>query len=240
VAKRLKDETETGFRRDFCLGVSMLSENEIVQWRRFAPSLVALDFCDRTVIYGQGDRPEHLFWLLKGIVKLSHITEGGMQLTTAVLGPGGVFGSTLDTEASEHTATALGDIRVARIAHADLGKLVAGTNAFATALFAELESQQKRTQRKLVDLLTKTVETRLVETLHELALVFGAPCTHGYALEIRLTQQDIADLVHASRPVVTRAMNALRRRGVLDYRRALICVNQAALRPPAPPRSTDL
>jgi CRP-like cAMP-binding protein len=81
----------------------------------------------------------------------------------------------------------------------------------------------------LITLLTKRVETRLVETLHELALMFGAPCPHGYSLEIPLTQQDIADLVYASRPAVTKAMNALRRRGVLDYRRDLICVNHSAL-----------
>src|SRR5208337_3472971 len=207
----------------------MLSENEIARWRMIAPSLVTLDFRDRAVVYGQGDRLASLFWLLKGIVKLSHITEGGIQLTTDVLGPGGVFGSTLAVNASEHTATSLGEIRVAKITHDDLSGLVGDSPAFAAFLCAELEAWQKRTERKLITILTKKVETRLVETLRELALMFGAPCPHGYALEIPLTQQDIADLVYASRPAVTKAMNALRRRGVLDYRRELICVNHAAL-----------
>ncbi len=207
----------------------MLSENEIARWRTVAPSLVTWDFRDRAVVYGQGDRLASLFWLLKGIVKLSHITEGGIQLTTDVLGPGGVFGSTLAVNASEHTATSLGEIRVAKITHDDLSGLVGDSPAFAAFLCAELEAWQKRTERKLITILTKKVETRLVETLRELALMFGAPCPHGYALEIPLTQQDIADLVYASRPAVTKAMNALRRRGVLDYRRELICVNHAAL-----------
>jgi CRP/FNR family transcriptional regulator, cyclic AMP receptor protein len=207
----------------------MLSENEIARWRTVAPSLATLDFRDRAVVYGQGDRLASLFWLLKGIVKLSHITEGGIQLTTDVLRPGGVFGSTLATEASEHTATSLGEIRVAKITHDDLSGLVGDSPAFAAFLCAALEAWQKRTERKLITILTKKVETRLVETLRELALVFGTPCPHGYALEIPLTQQDIADLVYASRPVVTKAMNALRRRGVLDYRRELICVNHTAL-----------
>lgn len=207
----------------------MLSENEIARWRTIAPSLVTLDFHDRAVVYGQGDRLASLFWLLKGIVKLSHITEGGIQLTTDVLGPGGVFGSTLAANASEHTATSLGEIRVAKITHDDLSGLVGDSPAFAAFLCAELEAWQKRTERKLITILAKKVETRLVETLRELALVFGTPCPHGYALEIPLTQQDIADLVYASRPAVTKAMNALRRRGVLDYRRELICVNHIAL-----------
>ena len=207
----------------------MLSENEIIRWRTVAPSLETLDFRDRAVVYGQGDRVASLFWLLKGIVKLSHITEGGIQLTTDVMGPGCVFGSTLAAHASEHTATSLGEIHIARITHENLSGLVGENPSFAAFLCAELEAWQKRTERKLITILTKKVETRLVETLRELALVFGTPCPHGYALEIPLTQQDIADLVYASRPAVTKAMNALRRRGVLDYRRELICVNHTAL-----------
>jgi len=207
----------------------MLSENEITRWRMIAPSLVTLDFHDRAVVYGQGDRLASLFWLLKGIVKLSHITEGGIQLTTDVMGPGSVFGSTLAGRISEHTATSLGGIHVAKVTSEDLDSLVCESPEFTAFLCAELEAWQKRTERKLITLLTKKVETRLVETLRELALVFGTPCPHGYALEIPLTQQDIADLVYASRPVVTKAMNALRRQGVLDYRRELICVNHTAL-----------
>ena len=204
----------------------MLSEDEITRWRTIAPSLVTLDFHDRAVVYRQGDRLASLFWLLKGIVKLSHITEGGIQLTTDVMGPGGVFGSTLAAHISEHTATSLGEIHVAKVTHEELN---GESPQFAAFLCAELEAWQKRTERKLITILTNTVETRLVQTLRELALVFGTPCPHGYALEIPLTQQDIADLVYASRPAVTKAMNALRRRGVLDYRRELICVNHIAL-----------
>jgi CRP-like cAMP-binding protein len=48
-------------------------------------------------------------------------------------------------------------------------------------------------------------------------------------LEIRLTQQDLADLVFATRPVVTKVMNELRRGGFLDYTRNLICLNDSAL-----------
>jgi CRP-like cAMP-binding protein len=134
----------------------------------------------------------------------------------------------------------MGEIRVAKIAHQDLNNLVGESPAFAAFLCAELEAWQKRTERKLITILTNTVETRLVQTLRELALVFGRPCPHGYALEIPLTQQDIADLVYASRPAVTKAMNALRHRGVLDYRRELICVNDAALQSIASSSPVDL
>jgi CRP/FNR family cyclic AMP-dependent transcriptional regulator len=207
----------------------MLSEIEIARWKTITSSLLTLDYHDKADVYGQGDRLSGLFWLLKGTVKLSHVTKDGTQLTFDVMGRGSVFGSTLVEHVSDHTATSVGEIHVAKITHQELNSLVGESPEFATFLCAELGSWQKRTERKLITLLTKKVETRLVETLRELALVFGAPCPHGYSLEIPLTQQDIADLIYASRPAVTTAMNALRRRGVLDYRRDMICVNHAAL-----------
>lgn len=207
----------------------MLSETEIVRWKSIAPSLPTLDYHGKAVVYGQGDRLDSLFWLLRGIVKLAHVTEGGVQLTMDVMGKGAVFGSAFAEYLSDHTATSLSEIHIAKISHHELSSLISESPEFATFLFAQLEAWQKRTEGKLITLLTKRVEMRLVETLRELALVFGSPCPHGYTLEIPLTQQDIADLVFASRPAVTKAMNALRRRGVLDYRRDLICVNHAAL-----------
>ncbi|MEK4035744.1 Crp/Fnr family transcriptional regulator [Methylocystis sp. IM3] len=206
----------------------MPSEFEIGCLKSIDPSIPVLRYPDKTVVYAQGDRLEGLFCLLHGIVKLSHVTEGGMQLTIDVIGKGEVFGTALSDHFSDHTAASLGETQVALVSHQKLKSLACHSPDFATFLFDRLESRQRRTERKMITLLTKGLETRLVEILHELALMFGAPCRHGYALEIPLTQQDIADLVFASRPAVTKAMNALRRRGVLDYRRDLICVAAAA------------
>ncbi|WP_244073696.1 helix-turn-helix domain-containing protein [Nitrosomonas sp. PY1] len=57
--------------------------------------------------------------------------------------------------------------------------------------------------------------------------MFGIRCTHGYTLEIHLTQQEVADLVGASRSVVSTILNDFRNRGM--YTRDQICINDAAL-----------
>ncbi|WP_036283491.1 Crp/Fnr family transcriptional regulator [Methylocystis sp. ATCC 49242] len=218
----------------------MLTEDDIADWRRVAPSLVVADVADRAVIYSQGDHVAFLHCVLKGVVKLSHVAKDGRQLTIAVLSSGGVFGTAAAIRPAEHAATAIGEARIVRIAHADIARLVGKNPVFAAFLNQGLEASRERAERKLVDCQTKTVEARLIETLCELALTFGAPCSHGYSLEIPLTQQDIADLVCASRPVVTKIMNALRRRGALDYQREMICVNHAALRSFAGSKSFEL
>jgi CRP-like cAMP-binding protein len=83
--------------------------------------------------------------------------------------------------------------------------------------------------RRVLRTLTQSVDRRVIETLVELAGAFGARCAHGFSLEVRLTQQDIADLVGASRQVVSSILSDLRKRGLLDYTREMICVNDTSL-----------
>jgi CRP/FNR family transcriptional regulator, cyclic AMP receptor protein len=100
----------------------------------------------------------------------------------------------------------------------------------------QLAGSKRRFQRRLLRATTQSVEWRVIETLVELAGTFGAQCPHGFSLEIRLTQQDIADFVGASRQVVSSILSDLRKRGLLDYTRDMICINDSALsllaRPP--------
>ncbi len=221
-------------------GDDMLSEKNIAEWRRCAPSLREAEVADGETLYRQGEAPGFLYCLTRGVVRLSHVAENGAQMTLAVAGAGNLFGSASPGRASAHAASAIGDVRVLAFSPSDVALLVAQSRTFSSFLSAGLEASRDLAERRLIDRQTKTVSVRLIETLGELALAFGAPCPHGYSLEIRLTQQDIADLVHASRPVVTRIMNELRRGGALDYRRDLICVNHFALRSLAKEKPADL
>jgi CRP-like cAMP-binding protein len=91
-------------------------------------------------------------------------------------------------------------------------------------------TRKQKVERKLRTVLTQSVEVRVIETLIELSEIFGIKCTHGYALEIHLTQQEVADLVGASRSVVSTALNDLRSRRMLDYTREQLCINDVTLR----------
>jgi CRP-like cAMP-binding protein len=221
-------------------GNDMLSEENIAEWRLCAPSLREAELSDGETLYRQGEEPGFLYCLMRGVVRLSHVAESGAQITLAIAGAGELFGRVSRARASAHSANAIGDARVFFITPLDVERLVAKSPSFSSFLSAGLEASRERAERRLIDRQTKTVAARLIETLGELAFTFGAPCPHGYSLEIRLTQQDIADLVHASRPVVTRMMNGLRRRGALDYRRDLICVNHLALQSLAKEKPVDL
>ncbi len=69
----------------------------------------------------------------------------------------------------------------------------------------------------------KHTEVRLAETLIELSGDFATRCEHGFGQHLRLTQQKLADLVGASRPVISTILNKLRDQGILGYSREYVC-----------------
>jgi CRP-like cAMP-binding protein len=80
--------------------------------------------------------------------------------------------------------------------------------------------QRKRLlERRIASLVFKDVPTRLAETLLELAEDFGQPCEHGFALDLVLTQQELADLIGATRQIVNATLKQWQHQGMIMLRR---------------------
>jgi CRP/FNR family cyclic AMP-dependent transcriptional regulator len=194
---------------------------------------------DKAILYAQGEPANALFLILDGFVKTSHICEDGTEITMDLLKCGEIAGEFSNPQLPlvyEETARAIGDVVAQRVLANDLRAAMEVNPRLAIFVAEHLAGSKRWVQRRLLRAMTQSVEWRVIETLVELAGTFGAQCPHGFSLEIRLTQQDIADFVGASRQVVSSILSDLRRRGLLDYTRDMICINDSALsllaRPP--------
>ncbi|QOJ23005.1 MAG: Crp/Fnr family transcriptional regulator [Gammaproteobacteria bacterium] len=202
------------------------------QLQKNYPSILEINVPKKTFLYRQGDRYSDLSWIKSGIVKLSHLTEQGSEITVDLLKRGDVIGCFQNNFASqeiEETAQALSEVNYYRIAHGDFKAMMSHQTELAWYVIENMYARKQRVERKLRTILTQPVEMRVITTLLELAGMFGIRCTHGYTLEIHLTQQEVADLVGASRSVVSTVLNDFRNRGMLDYTRDQICINDIAL-----------
>ena len=207
-------------------------EHGFEQLKQDYPSIQEIHAASKDFLYRQGDHCTYVFWIKSGIVKLSHLTAQGTEITIVLLRKGDVIGHLQGDsvhQEMEETAQALGEVSYYRLAYVDFKALLSHHAELAWHVFEETYVRKQKIERKLRTILTQPVEMRLAATLLELADMFGIQCTHGYALEIHLTQQDVADLIGASRSVVSTILNDFRNRGMLDYTRDQICINDAAL-----------
>ncbi len=187
---------------------------------------------DKAALYAQGEPATALFLILDGFVKTSHICEDGTEITMDLLKRGEIAGEFSNPQLPmvyEETARAIGAVVAQRVLANDLRAAIETNPRLAIFIAEHLAGSKRWVQRRFLCAMTQSVEWRVIETLVELAGTFGAQCPHGFSLEIRLTQQDIADFVGASRQVVSSILSDLRKRGLLDYTRDMICVNDSAL-----------
>ena len=195
--------------------------------QRDCPTATTYSFRHGSAIYYQGKRCNDLFCILDGQIKLARVSREGRELTTALMTIGEFFGPALGAQSVRQTletATAKGSVAVWRVSANEFHQLLLNQPVLGLRMVEALTRRQWRMERRLECFAFKRAEARLAETLRELSGAFEPRCEHGFGTHIRLTQQELADLVGVTRPVVSTILNRLRKQGVLGYSREYLCV----------------
>src|SRR6185369_2108573 len=208
----------------FCPLLANLPASEL---QRNCPTARVLSLRHRDTIYRQGGSNQAVFCVLRGQVTLARVNHDGAIVTTAALSAGDFFGDGLEGSLeAEDTAKAKGAALVWRVSLNEFRALLANHPSFSLGYIAMLTKRQRQMQRRLEGFAFKRTEVRLAEAFRELSGGFATRCEHGFGQHLRLTQQELADLVGASRPVVSTILNRLRDQGVLGYNREYVCVRR--------------
>lgn len=195
--------------------------------RRDCPAARVSSIRHRGTIYRQGEPAESVYCLLEGQVALARDHGEGETVTTALLSPGEFFGAALGgAERAEDTARAKGAVSLWRAPLAEFRRLLQLHPEASWQLLSALARRQRQMERRLEGFAFRRVEARLADTFRELSGGFANRCEHGFGQHLRLSQQELADLVGATRPVVSTILNRLRDQGVLGYNREYVCVRR--------------
>jgi len=208
-------------------GLPLLGKIPPEDLRRDCPNARIVAFRHRGTIYRQGEPARAMFCVLDGQVTIARTNADGATLTTAALGAGDFFGPALSgAAATEDTARAKGAVSVWRAPVDEFRRLLREHPDASLEFVSILARRQRQMERRLEVFAFKRVEARLAETFRELSGGFATRCEHGFGQHLRLSQQELADLVGASRPVVSTILNRLRDQGVLGYNREYVCVRR--------------
>jgi len=160
------------------------------------------------VLFAEGDAGDRLYVVVEGKVKLGRTAADGRENLLAVLGPGDMFGelSLFDPRPRTATASALTDTRLAALGHADLRHWLTGSPGVAEALLRALAQRLRRTNEAMADLVFSDVPGRVAKALLDLSTRFGVQTADGLHVRHDLTQEELAQLVGASRETVNKAL----------------------------------
>jgi CRP/FNR family cyclic AMP-dependent transcriptional regulator len=173
------------------------------------------------------DAGAHVWLVLRGGVKLCRVGVLGQRMVEALLEPGDVFGRVAGTgEPVTYEIQSLETSRIARVRRASFEALLRRHPDMAFAIVQTLEDRQRKLVRRIEGLVFKDVRARVAEALLDLVREHGDGCAHGFAVDVRITQQDLAELVGASRQMVNRVLGQLSRELYLHRTGRVICILQ--------------
>ncbi|MCZ9309946.1 CRP-like cAMP-activated global transcriptional regulator GlxR [Corynebacterium uberis] len=190
-------------------GVSPTAVNNLIN------ELETVRYPRGTIIFEEGEPGDRLFIITSGKVKLARHANDGRENLLTVMGPSDMFGelSIFDPGPRTSSAVCVTEVRAATMDSAKLQEWVGNHPEIAQQLLRVLARRLRRTNASLADLIFTDVPGRVAKTLLQLANRFGEQ--EGGALRVNhdLTQEEIAQLVGASRETVNKALATFAHRG---------------------------
>jgi CRP/FNR family transcriptional regulator, cyclic AMP receptor protein len=169
-------------------------------------------------LFSEGDAGNKLYVILDGKIKLTRAASDGRENLLSVHGPGEMFGelSLFDPSPRTASATAVTDLQLAALAHADLRYWLTRRPEVSMHLLRALAQRLRRLNDVKADLVFTDVPGRVAKALLDLAERFGVPQQDGVQVNHDLTQEELAQLVGASRETVNKALADFVARGWLQ------------------------
>lgn len=198
------NENETTYLKQVPLFTG-LAEEEIQQLMALAKRRT---FRSGEVIFHRDDHGQVLYVIKEGKVKICLISPDGQEISLAVLGKGDCFGefAILDSLPRSADAVAMEKVECYTLQRSDFHNVVMKNPKIAIQIMEVLTKRLRTTDEMIEDLIFLDVPGRVAKKLLELADSHGVKSEDGVRIEVRLTQQELASMVGASRESVNKVM----------------------------------
>ncbi|HWL36903.1 MAG TPA: Crp/Fnr family transcriptional regulator [Frankiaceae bacterium] len=187
-------------------------------WAALYARLTTAALARGETLFREGDPGEALHVVADGKVKICRTSGDGRENVIAILGPGDLLGelAIFDSQPRGATAAAVVDSTLAALGKDDFHAWLAEYPAVASSLLHALAVRLRQTNEAMADLVFADVPGRIAKTLLGLAERFGQPDDGGgIRVAHDLTQEELAQLVGASRETVNKALSDFAARGWL-------------------------
>ena len=188
---------------------SMLTDAQAVS---VADAVVKRRFKRGEVIVEQGKKTNALFILLNGRARVVSTDSRGREVILATLQPGDHIGEMSLIDNEPHSATVRAEVQtdVLMLGRAEFARCLPENSSMAYAVMRGLVQRLRHADRKIESLALLDVYGRVARALLEFSVDDGQG---GRVIREKISRQDIAKMVGASREMVSRVMKDLEERG---------------------------
>lgn len=198
--------------------VNLFHEMSAAEMAMVERTTVMKEIRRKEVVYLPGEPGDRVYVLKRGVVKIATLMEDGREMILALLRPGEVFGeeSVLDGAPRDHMAEAYDDALICVIGRNDFMDMLKSHPDMAFKVTKLIGFRLRTFRARVESLLFKGAPARLAQILLDLSAEHGVRDSAGILLPLKLSQQDLANLIGLTRESVNLALADFRRRGLVE------------------------
>lgn len=173
----------------------------------------------KQTIFFPGESSQQVYLLKTGRVKISRISEEGREVTLALLEPGEIFGELEILEGSprDTIAEAMEDSQMCVIQKEQFLSLIRKKPELSFRLTKLIGFRMRQIESRVEDLVFRDVPSRLAHLLLQLSEDYGKATPEGILLNIKITHQDMANLIGSIRETVSAVLGGLKKDGLISF-----------------------
>jgi len=179
-----------------------------------ASSVVKRRFRRGEIVVEQGKKSNALFILLTGRARVLTADTRGREVILAVLQPGDYVGEMSLIDNEPHSATVRAEVQTDMLilGRAEFARCLPENSSLSYAIMRGLVQRLRSADRQIESLALLDVYGRVARALLDMAEMLGEQNT----IRTKVSRQDLAKVVGASREMVSRVMKDLEERGVIE------------------------
>jgi CRP-like cAMP-binding protein len=194
--------------------------------KEISPYLLSAKFHKKETIFAEGDPSEWLYIVKKGKVKITKLSHEGKEIILEIISPLDFFGGIAVLRGFPYPANAVAmeDTEVLKISRKHLLSIMDRFPNLMYCMAANIGDRIKGSHETLKSIALEKVEARIASLLIKLSDKTGEKTPEGVLITMKLTKQDIAEMVGTTVETSIRTMSKLTKAGLVSSRSGKIMI----------------
>jgi len=190
------------------------------------PYLIPAKFSKKEVIFSEGDSSDWLYVVIKGKVKITKLSQSGREIILEIITPMDFFGGVAVMRRFPYpaNAVAMDDTELLKISRSNLMRILDRFPNLMYCMAMNIGDRIKGSHEKLKNIAVEKVESRIASMLIKLADKIGAKTDGAVVIDMKLTKQDIAEMVGTTVETSIRTMSKFKKLGIVSEKGRKIAI----------------
>jgi CRP/FNR family cyclic AMP-dependent transcriptional regulator len=222
-------------RTDFIRRVPLFAALTDDEFRALEPVFQLKSYPKNHVIFLEEETGQYMYVVVAGKVKVTKSNAAGKETLLAIHQPGDFFGemALLDGKTAPATVAAMEDCKIISISRSDFQRHLMHNEKVVAQIIQVLCGRLRQVWNQIPTLSYDNADSRIRAGILQISRRYGIQDARGTLINLKITHQELAEMVGTSRETVTRTLSDLQRDGIIQVAdRRIIVVDHKRLAPP--------